>query len=304
MGKTAALPTIASHRVPQGTNPERIVDYANGLFAQVPSRKGAKKAIERGYLRINGEAVETGRYVRSGDCIDLVEPAADDFKVYPLSMPVAMEDDHMAVVHKPAGLAVSGNRFRTLAQALPYNLVPSAAADALRVPLPVHRLDAATSGLVVVAKSGAAMVALGHFFAERKIQKTYHAIVAGALPPSGRIDAPIEGKPALTLFETCEEVPSHRHGALTLLRLHPHTGRTHQLRIHLAGIGHHIVGDRLYSPEEQRLRGKGLFLCATALTLPHPVFAEKEVHAAIEMPAKFRTLLQRSAEAWRRSNEG
>lgn len=298
--KTSNLPIIATHTVPEGAVLQRIVDYSNGLFEQIPSRKGAKKAVERGLIRLNGEKVETSRYISAGDRIELIEKDTADFKVFYLKVAILYEDDHMAVVHKPAGLPVSGNRYRTLAQALPYNLAPSAAADALRVPLPVHRIDAATSGLVVAAKSASAMVALGRYFEARKISKTYHALAAGMLPERGQIDSPIQGKPALTIYERCEEVPSLRHGAMTLVKLHPHTGRTHQLRIHLAGINRHIIGDPIYSPVANRLKGKGLFLCATALSLPHPVYPKKEVHASIAIPAKFCTLLRRSEEAWQR----
>lgn len=288
--------------MPPETSRARIVDYANGIFEQIPSRKGVKKAIERSRILLNGEVVETGRYVQPGDEISLVEKPADLHKTYRLDLEVLFEDDQMAVVCKPAGIPVSGNRFKTLAQALPHNLNASTAADALRIPLPVHRLDAPTSGLLIAAKTSRAMVELGRRFADREVRKCYHAVVFGTLTLSGKIDSPIGGKPAETLCTPLRTVPSLRHGSMTLVKLEPLTGRTHQLRIHMADAGHPIVGDVQYGTETNILKGKGLFLASTALALRHPVSPEKEVKAETALPQKFTSLLEREERRWKKFN--
>lgn len=296
------LRIIATHQVPVQAPRERIVDYANGIFEQLPSRKGVKKAIEREQIWLNGEPVETGRYVQPGDQITLVEKPAEAHKTYRLDLEVIFEDEHMAVVCKPAGIPVSGNRFKTLAQALPHNLHASTAVDSLRVPLPVHRLDAPTTGLLVVAKTSSAMVELGRNFADREVLKCYHAVVFGKLALTGKIDSPVEGKPALSVCTPLRTVPSLRHKSLTLVKLEPLTGRTHQLRIHMAGAGHPIVGDPQYGSETNILKGKGLFLASTGLALRHPVFSEREVKAETALPGKFTSLLEREERRWRKFN--
>lgn len=296
------LRLIAIHRVSGGVAPIRIVDYANGIFVQLPSRKGAKKAIERGRILLNGEVVETGRYVQPGDEISLVEKPAELHKTYRLDLEVVYEDDHMAVVCKPAGIPVSGNRFKTVAQALPHNLKPSTCTDALRIPLPVHRLDAPTTGLLLVAKTGSAMVELGRKFADREVRKRYRAVVFGTLTLSGKIDSPVDGKPAQSICAPLCTVPSLRHGSLTLVELEPLTGRTHQLRIHMAGAGHPIVGDAQYGSDANVLKGKGLMLSAVWLTLGHPVFPEREIDLQTALPQKFTSLLEREERRWKKFN--
>ncbi|MCA1750802.1 MAG: pseudouridine synthase [Cryomorphaceae bacterium] len=293
---------IAIHRVSGGVAPIRIVDYANGIFVQLPSRKGAKKAIERGRILLNGEVVETGRYVQPGDEISLVEKPAELHKTYHLDLEVVYEDDHMAVVCKPAGIPVSGNRFKTVAQALPHNLKPSTCTDALRIPLPVHRLDAPTTGLLLVAKTGSAMVELGRKFADREVRKRYRAVVFGTLTLSGKIDSPVDGKPAQSICAPLCTVPSLRHGSLTLVELEPLTGRTHQLRIHMAGAGHPIVGDAQYGSDANVLKGKGLMLSAVWLTLGHPVFPEREIDLQTALPQKFTSLLEMEERRWKKFN--
>jgi RluA family pseudouridine synthase len=291
---------LAIHKVPGDAPRERIVEYAKGIFMQLPSRKGVKKAIERAHILLNGAPVETGRYLEPGDEITLTERPAALHKTYRLDLTVHFEDEHMAVVQKPAGIPVSGNYFKTIAQALPHNLKPSDVADALRIPLPVHRLDAPTSGLLLVAKTSGAMVELGRQFASRKVKKVYHAIVFGHLSLSGKIDSPVGEKDAESIYAVMRAVPSLRHGYFSLVKLEPLTGRTHQLRIHMAGSGHPIVGDAIYGNESNVLKGRGLFLAATGLSLRHPFFPEREVHIETGLPQKFISLLDREAQRWKK----
>ena len=192
------------------------------------------------------------------------------------------EDAHLLVLDKPAGLLCVPGRGQDKQDCL-------SARAALRWPgaLVVHRLDMATSGLVVMARSPQMQRALGDAFAERRVTKHYEAIVDGLLPLSegvddwSVIDAPLAadwprrplqkidaaGKPSQTRWRVKQALPE-RHASH--LRLEPLTGRTHQLRVHLLSIGHPILGDALYGTEEVRLRAPRLLLHATRLEFTHP----------------------------------
>lgn len=214
-----------------------------------------------------------------------------------------METADWAIVNKPGGLPVSGSQFRTLVHVLPYNLSPSGKKDALAQPYPLHRLDSPTSGLVLVAKTASAHLHLGSLFAERQITKVYQAIVTGKTAEKGYFDQAIEGKTALSRFERIATGASIKNGQLSWLKLYPETGRTHQLRIHLAQAGHPIMGDQLYGIAGQVYKGQGLFLCATGLHFTDP-FTGAQVAAAINPPAKYQKLLQREAKMWNNKQLG
>ncbi|NBC06847.1 MAG: RluA family pseudouridine synthase [Bacteroidetes bacterium] len=284
---------LESHTVPPGTAPTRLSDYLAGKLAAIPSRKGVKKAIKRGAVQVEGKVATTAHWVKPGERITLYDLQPTPPKPFPLDIPIIYEDDYFAVVDKPAGLPVSGNQYRTLVNALVGQAAPSPLPDALPWAMPVHRLDAPTSGLVAVAKCRSAQLALGQAFEAREVKKTYLALVGGATPAQGQIEEPLDGKPACTRFEKIEAQPSRYCGTITLLRLYPHTGRTHQLRRHLAGEGFPILGDRLYTPEGQPLlRKKGLMLCAVKLELPHPKDG-KTIEVETAPPSKFARLMER-----------
>lgn len=189
------------------------------------------------------------------------------------------EDAALLVVDKPSGLLSVPGR----GEAGLVNLASQvqAAFPEARV---VHRLDQATSGLMLFARTPLAQRALGHAFERREVDKRYVAIVEGGpAQPSGRIDAPLiadwpnrprqivdleRGKPALTLWQCCPDAQAPAHAGGTRLLLQPQTGRSHQLRVHLAHIGHPIRGDDLYAP--QPLRAARLLLHAHELALRHP----------------------------------
>ena len=136
------------HLVPINIKDVRLSDYAIGIFPQIPSRKGLKKAIKNGQVYIDGLQANTGNWVETGQKIELVALDRKPPKIYPLDLPIIYEDDQLAVIQKPAGIVVSGNQFHTIQNALLHNLAPSKAIDAFQLPRPVHRLDHATSGLL------------------------------------------------------------------------------------------------------------------------------------------------------------
>jgi len=272
-----------------------------GIFPQLTSRKGVKKAFKKGRIYLNGFVVEGSRYARVGDMISLIRLLPE--RVYQRNLQIVFEDDYLAVVIKPAGLSVSGNTFQTIARALPYNLLPGGSIDALDNPIPVHRLDAQTSGLLVLAKSSVAATILGRLFESRQIYKTYMALVVGTPPDRGEFHADVEERNASTTYEKVSSVRSLQNGTLSLLRLTPRTGRTHQLRIHLALAGHPILGDSLFGKKGSVLTGKGLFLYAVGLMFAHPVFPEREIKLEIPLPRKFTSRMEKEERRWRKYRE-
>jgi tRNA pseudouridine32 synthase/23S rRNA pseudouridine746 synthase len=212
------------------------------------------------------------------------------------ALTVVHEDAHLLVLDKPAGLLCVPGRGEDKQDCL------SARATA-RWPdaLVVHRLDMGTSGLVLMARSPAVQRTLGDAFAAQQVWKRYEAVVDGVLGESPHwsvIDAPLmadwprrplqkvdpAGKPSLTRWRVLETLPSQ--GASRLL-LEPRTGRSHQLRVHLASIGHTILGDALYGDEDQQRRAPRLMLHASVLQLRHPASGEA---VRFESPPRFGAL--------------
>lgn len=283
--------------VPANHQKLRIPDFAHTVFTSIPSRKGIKKAIKRGEILIDDQIAQGSEWVQTGQKIELVDLQRSIPKTYRLPLEVVFEDDYLAVINKPAGIEVNGNKFKTVENALPGSLQPSPLPGALPWPRPVHRIDYSTSGLLLIAKTILAQVELGRQFQKRLIHKKYHAVVMGRTPPSGSIETPIHEQSAHSEFKTLKTVPSLRSEEITLMELSPHTGRTHQLRIHMASIGHPIVGDSKYGETGNTLKGKGLFLAAVALDLLHPIHHEP-LCIKIDTPYKFQSLLKREAQRW------
>ena len=194
----------------------------------------------------------------------------------------------MAAIHKPAGILVSGNSFKTIGAALPQNLNPSSLLDAT-LPQPVHRLDYATTGVLLVGKTNASIRALNKLFEYKAITKIYYAITIGVMPTKGEITSTIDGKASNSKYSVKATVPSERFGRLNLVKLEPKTGRRHQLRKHLLHIGNPILGDATYYLEDLILKGKGLYLHAYSLEFKHP-FTHKEIHITDELPQKFKAI--------------
>lgn len=293
---------IAQATVPPGTTGVRVDAFATrALPTWLPSKKRAKKAIKAGELLLDGEAVETSRFVRPGQVVTLHRGAVVEPTPLTRDLEVPYQDELLAVVVKPPGLLTSGNRFATLERALAHNLNPSPHADALPWPRPVHRLDRSTTGLVACAKTRRAQVHLGHAFQRRTVHKRYLAIVSGRLEGSHEVREPVDDRDAHSTITAVDHTPSLHVGWLTTVELVPHTGRTHQLRRHCAHLGHPMLGDRLYTPDGHKLlRRAGLFLAAVGLDLPHP--DGERLRVSIDEPAKHVTFREREARRWHRAN--
>jgi 23S rRNA pseudouridine1911/1915/1917 synthase len=192
------------------------------------------------------------------------------------------------VIHKPAGILVSGNSFKTIANALAQNIQQSNLPDATK-PQPVHRLDYSTTGVLLVGKTSSSIRALNRMFEDKKVEKTHYAVTIGEMNDRGKITAEIEGKKSETNYKLFKSVSSKRFGKLNLVKLTPQTGRRHQLRKHLSSIDNPILGDKEYGIENLVLSGKGLYLHAYSLNFTHP-FTNKQVYLKDELPQRFKKI--------------
>jgi 23S rRNA pseudouridine1911/1915/1917 synthase len=256
------------------------------------SRAAAARLVDEGLVTVDGRPRPKGYRVKPDQLVE-VEPAPEETaEAPPASFDIVHEDEHLLVVDKPAGVVVhpgAGHGSGTLAQALAG--IAAGGPDPERAGI-VHRLDRDTSGLMIVARSEEAHRALQRMIRAREVTREYLALVDGAPEArSGTIDAPIgrdrarrtvqstrsdRARSAVTHFRVLETLPR-----TTLLRVRLDTGRTHQIRAHLAAIGHPVCGDRRYGggPSGERLGLLRQFLHATALVFSHPVTGE---HLACE----------------------
>ncbi|WP_437824352.1 RluA family pseudouridine synthase [Tenacibaculum mesophilum] len=278
-----------NHNVKKIITPTRLQEYAVGVFKTIPTKSGIKKAIKKGLVKVNGKTASTALYIKGGETIELLLPKENlQKKHFNFPLEVLFEDNYLAIVYKPSGVLVSGNSFATIDNALTQNLQKSTLFDTTR-PRPVHRLDYPTSGLLLIGKTTESIIVLNQLFEKKEIQKTYHAICIGKIERKGEINFPIDDKKASTSFEVIETAESPRFDFLNLVKLHPKTGRKHQLRKHLFAIGNPILGDKEYFIENKILKGKGLFLHASTLEFTHP-FTKETINITKELPKKFKKI--------------
>ncbi len=283
------------------------------------SRARLVRWLKAGQILVNDRSRPASYRVRSGDRVSLAVPPPEPSGLAPeaLALDILHEDNDLIVVNKPPGLVVHpapGHRGGTLLNALVHHCPDLARVGDLNRPGLVHRLDKDTSGVLVAAKTAAAHAHLVRQFHDRQVEKTYVALVWGRFAQEqGEIDQevgrhpsarqkmsvhPRRGKPAVTYWKVLAEYP----GPVTLLELFPKTGRTHQLRVHLAALGHPIVGDATYGGGAARLKGspvlKGLrplvtrqLLHARSLKFAHPRTGEPVLGEA-PVPEDFQAVVQ------------
>ncbi len=281
------MPGIEKHIVPAGVEKIRLQEYASKVFESLPTRSAVKKAIKKERILLNGKLANTGDWMQEGQVLELLTEKISQKKIFKLKLPVIFEDDYLAVIHKPVGYPTNGNYFKTIENALPFNLRKSSQKDALPYPIPVHRLDNPTSGLLLIAKTQNLKTHLSLAFENREIEKSYLAIVSGEIAEKGSFDNPIENKKAFTEFTRLKTFRKEKK-EFALVELFPESGRTHQLRIHLSTNNFPIVGDKQYGSREIV---KGILLTAHSLKFEHFITKEK-LHFKAELPKSFQKFME------------
>jgi 23S rRNA pseudouridine1911/1915/1917 synthase len=247
------------------------------------SRTHAQKLIAEGYITVNDGAARAGLKLNAGDRVKVSIPPTPPSPLSPEAMPlnILYEDDDLLVIDKPAGLTIHpapGYPGHTLVNAVLSHVPDLPETDDQLRPGIVHRLDKDASGVMVVAKNSQAQLNLIDQFKARSVVKAYLVLVRGQLTPEdGVIEAPIgrdprnrkrmavvaEGREARTNYHVIK-----RTGDYTLLEVRPETGRTHQIRVHLAAIGYPVVGDKIYGVKSARVPRLFLHACRLGFNLP------------------------------------
>lgn len=281
------------------------LDRALAARDEIASRSVAERLVREGAVRVDGALLPKSHRLEAGSLVEVELPAAQSaLEPQPVSVPVRFRDEHLLVVDKPAGLTVhpgAGMQSGTLAGQL-LTLGATGGPDPER-PGIVHRLDRDTSGLLLVARSEEAHRALQEAIRRREVDRRYLALVRGhPRSRTGRIDAPIgrdrrdatkrsldtdEPRDAITHFEVVETMAEH-----ALLDVRLETGRTHQIRVHLAAIGLPVAGDSQYGVAGD-LGLERQFLHAHRLRFRHPVSGE-EIEVQSPLPRDLEAALERS----------
>lgn len=264
------------------------------------TRSRAASLIKDGMVSVNGKVqIKPGFDLRAGDSVSVTVPEARPTVNLAQNLPIEIlyEDDDLAVVVKPAGMVVhpaAGNEDGTLVNALLYCLTNLSGIGGEARPGIVHRLDKDTSGLLLVAKTDRAHLALSAMLKDRQMEKHYRALVEGIMKEeSGVVDAPIarskrdrkkmaidpEGRPARTEWRVVERL----RGA-TLLDVHLITGRTHQIRVHMSSLHHPVAGDVIYG-QKNGVKVPRMMLHAFSLRFIHPITGQEMSFEAPLPPA-------------------
>ena len=301
--------------VEDGSQGERLDVFLEAMDPDL-TRSRIQNLIRDGLVTVNGSVKKTCYKVRTGDSIleEVPEVKALDAVPQEMQLDIVYEDDDLAVVNKPRGMVVhpaAGHEDGTLVNGLMFHFRDSLSGiNGVLRPGIVHRIDKDTSGLLVICKSDAAHLGISRLLETHDIERVYHTVVHGRLPhPEGTIDAPIgrmkadrkkytvteDGRRAVTHFRVLEEF-----GSFSYLEIKLETGRTHQIRVHMASIGHPVLGDPLYGPSREttskaKLLEKmdfwpGQILHAKVLGFVHPITGNT-MHFDSDLPPYFQTVL-------------
>jgi 23S rRNA pseudouridine1911/1915/1917 synthase len=304
--------------VPAGQTARRLDIFISTQNAHV-SRALAQRWIESGVITLNGEPTKPARRVRAGDVIVSHVPVRERPSIEPEPIPVEVlhEDDHILIVSKPPGLVMHpapGHWTGTLLNGLVHHLgrgdgVPPSADGVAQRERPglVHRLDKGTSGVLVIAKTDAAHRDLSRQFHVHSVRRVYHALVAGAVERGGLIELDlgrdladrrrVSGRSAALRRAVTEFRVAERLGReATVVEVRPRTGRMHQIRAHLAAIGHPVLGDPVYGRGQADPTLTRPMLHATVLGFIHPATGER-----VEYRAPWPDDMEHAVAAFRRN---
>jgi 23S rRNA pseudouridine1911/1915/1917 synthase len=295
---------MKTHQLTADRGGERLDAFLARRLPEL-SRTHLKRLIDAGFVTIDGRIPKASEKTHEGLEVTVEVPPPEELSLVPEAIPLTIvyQDSDLIVVDKPAGLTVHpapGHPSGTLVNALLAACPDLQGISGTLRPGIVHRLDKDTSGLLVVAKNDRAMRALQSQLSERTVHKTYLALVHGVPKPrEGQIEAPIgrstrnrkkmavvdNGRESTTRYKVREEVP----GGYALLEVEPVTGRTHQIRVHLAAIGHSVFGDPLYGRPSPLLPRQFLHAWKLAFRMP---LGGREVEFESPLPPDLRSVLE------------
>ena len=262
----------------------RVDKYISEKVPEI-SRSFAAKLLEEGRVLANGEKIGKNYKVKEGDIlnIDMPEPEVADVLPENIPLDIVYEDDDLLIVNKPQGMVVHpapGNYSGTLVNALMYHCKDNLSAiNGTIRPGIVHRIDKDTSGLLVVAKNNDAHISLTAQLKEKKAVRKYYALVNGTVKENGTVNKPIGRNPSdrkkMAVVAGGREAVTHfnvlrNYDRYTLLECILETGRTHQIRVHMASVGHSIVGDKTYGKTKEEFKLNGQLLHAKTIGFNHP----------------------------------
>ena len=288
----------------------RRLDVYTATIAEI-TRSYAAKIIEGGYVSVNGKIANKNSKLKLGDSVEIRIEEPQQYEAQPENIPldIVYEDNDMLVVNKPKGMVVhpaAGNLSGTLVNAVLYHCGDSLSGiNGVMRPGILHRIDKNTSGLLMVAKNDNAHNSLAEQIKAHSLTREYEAVVYGNLKAdSGTVDAPIGrhpvkrkqmavvegGKVAVTHYTVIE-----RFGNFTHIKLRLETGRTHQIRVHMARLGHAVAGDEVYGPKKVITKLGGQCLHARKIGFIHPT-TKQYMEFSSELPQYFKDFLEEVRE--------
>ena len=284
------------------------LDKALSLILEDVSRSKVQSHLENGYILVNQKKEKASYKLSENDVITIEDFPSEVSDLNPEDIPldIVFEDDDLIVVNKPKGLVVhpgAGNEEHTLANALKFHSDNLSTLNGEFRPGIVHRIDKDTAGLLIVAKNDAAHAFLSNQLADHTLGRKYYALVLGVIPENeGKIIAPIgrdqkfrqkmavdllRGKEAETHFKVIE-----RFKDSTLVECALKTGRTHQIRVHMAYIGYPVIGDPIYGKGNRKMYDEGQLLFAHEIHFIHPR-TKKEMTFSVDLPTYFKEILEK-----------
>lgn len=284
----------------------RIDKYLANIF-QDKSRSFIQGLIEKENVKVNNKTPKSNYKLKKSDEIEIIMPEPEILKVEPENIPIDIiyEDEDVIIINKSQGMVVHpapGNYNGTLVNALLYHCKDLSSINGVIRPGIVHRIDKDTSGILVIAKNDDSHNKLSYQLKEHSMKREYYALIEGRLKnDSGTIDKPLgrckrdrlkmgiveDGKRAVTHYEVIE-----RYNGYTLIKCILETGRTHQIRVHMASIGFPLVGDPLYGFKRQKFKLEGQVLHAKTLGFIHPRTGEY-MEFTSELPQYFSDLINK-----------